>query len=295
MPGPWRLVSWLSLLGHGHMATASLRLTVEQGLITGTTFDLRTAVPQGYGTRWEREQPFDHDYVPYSSGEYTLIGRAKSGSEVPGLCCYWPKPVPHPDYVLMKPSGCEGCLAIWANFLPQTSPANKVRLTSFNFGCITRWSPCADEEDIMPEAGTEFYRENRARMLADKAADDCTDSVEELSRASLDAAVVHVEWISTAGSGDFRLVKLRLVKLLVGPGVWHRDETANVEFSSKRPEGRLLLDALAKQRSLIVLYPHGPLEHQLEPYTCGVLAYNDQTLKEVIAGISLGKGIPETE
>ncbi len=156
LPGrqTWQRV--IAYLGHSNMAVAMLDIQVEDGLVRMTTFDLWTLVPKGYGARWEREEPQPAGYVPYSSGSYTLIARATSRFPIEHLCCYWPGPVPHPEYVLSKPSGCEGCLAIWTAFEPRASITTKARMTDFNFSRITRWRPCADEEDIMPDAGKEM-------------------------------------------------------------------------------------------------------------------------------------------
>jgi hypothetical protein len=285
----------VAALGRGHLAYVTLRVMVEQGIVKQASFDLWVYVPKGYGARWEREQPQDPGYTPYSSGEYTLIARASSRLELGHLCCYWPDPVPHPNYVLKKPGGCEGCLAIWTEFLPRAASVEKMRLTHFNFNCITRWKPCADEEDIMPGIGTEYEQQSRERMIRYGRQDQCDYPVTELSAAALNAAVVRVESIPTEGSNAQEYPKLRLIKRLGGNAVWDANETVSIDALMEGQQGRLISDAFKQGKPLVVLYPQSPKAKMLMPYTCGLLPYSEQVEKDVTAGVSLGKGIPEEE
>jgi hypothetical protein len=282
-------------LGHGHLANVSLQVVIEQGIVKLTSFHLWVEVPKGYGTRWEREQQQDPGYVPYSTGEYTLMAKATSRLELEHLCCYWPNPVPHPNYVLTKPGGCEGCLAIWTEFLPQATWAERMRLTAFNFNCITRWKPCADEEDIMPGVGAEYEQQRRAGMIRYSRQDQCAYSVTELSNAALNAAVVRVESIPMEPANGQEYPKLRLIKQLGGHEVWYSNETVNIDATMEGRQGRLISEAFTDRKPLIILYPHGPKANMLLPYTCGLLPYSEQVEKDVTAGVSLGKGLLEYE
>jgi hypothetical protein len=282
-------------LGHGHLSNASLQVMVERKIVKLTSFHLWVEVPKGYGTRWEREQPQDPGYVPYSSGPYTLMAKASTRLGLEHLCCYWPDPVPHPNYVLTKPGGCTNCLAIWTEFLPQATWAEKLRVTNFNFNCVTKWKPCADEEDIMPEAGAEYEQQRQASMIRAKRQDQCSYSVKELSDAALNAAVVEVESIPKGCSDGLQCVKLRLVKQLAGPATWVANEILDVDASMEGLQGRRISEAFTDRKPLIVLYPDGPKEKMLLPYTCGLLPYSEEAERNVTVGVSLGKGIPESE
>jgi hypothetical protein len=46
----------------------------------------------------------------------------------------------------------KGAYGVTAQFLPQEDPAEQTRLMDFQFTCITRFSPCLSEGDILPEA-----------------------------------------------------------------------------------------------------------------------------------------------
>src|SRR5579862_2986889 len=52
LPGGSALQRVVAYLGHSNMASAMLDIRVEDGLVRRTTFQLLTAVPKGYGTRW---------------------------------------------------------------------------------------------------------------------------------------------------------------------------------------------------------------------------------------------------
>ena len=291
VPGDWRFSTLASFLGHGHMARVFLRVSLDKELVKQTSFELWVQVPKGYGSRWERNGPQDPGYIPYSTGEYKLIAKASSFAKLTPLCCYWPDPVPHPTYVLTRPSGCEGCLAIWTEFLPQASSEDQLRLTNFNLGCITSWKPCADEEDIMPSAGVEYDRERQSRMLRWRCHDVCqTYSINKLSTAALNAAVVRVDSVPYARNQPLSAASVKLLRKLGGPAVWNRDQVVGMEVAADDP---LISEAFKDRKPLIVLFPEGPRENLLEPYRCGVLPYSQENEKKVAIAVSLGKGIAD--
>jgi hypothetical protein len=170
-----------------------------------------------------------------------------------------------------------------------------LRLTAFNFDCITRWKPCADEEDIMPEAGAEYAQQLRARMIQNNRQDQCAYSVTELSKSALNAAVVRVESIPKERADGSEYPKLRLIKRLGGHAVWRHNETVNVDVSMDGRSGSVISEAFRQQKPLIVLYPSGPDKDVLEPYTCGLLPYSEQAERDVTVGVSFGIGLPQYE
>jgi hypothetical protein len=155
---PWgisRADRVLMYVGHTHFAGASLHVEVKQGSVRLSSYSLHTFVPPGYGPRWEAEEVKKYQMVPYSTNEggYVLIGRA---SQLGELDNFEQASLGHPQYALARPGGCMECLAIWTEFAPQISSEEKLRMTDFNFSCITRWTPCKDEPDIMPGVGEEY-------------------------------------------------------------------------------------------------------------------------------------------
>ena len=153
----WGYSRWLLLtrLAHGHMPSSQLTLETTGNLLSSASFSVGVWVPKGYGTREERTRLSDPDYVPYSSGEYQLFGRASLVSTLPDT-----RLTANPDYRVWGPSGCSNCLAIWVSALPSLAPAKRAEVFDINFNCMTRWSMCTDKEDIMPTAGRELAEES---------------------------------------------------------------------------------------------------------------------------------------
>ena len=145
----------LTRFAHDHMPSSQLTLKTSGNLLSSASFSVGVLVPKGYGTREERKWLSDPHYVPYSSGEYELLGRASLTTTLPDT-----RLIAKRDYLVWGPSGCEGCLAIWVSALPSLAPARRAQVFDINFDCMTRWSMCTDKEDIMPTAGRELAEES---------------------------------------------------------------------------------------------------------------------------------------
>jgi hypothetical protein len=67
----------------------------------------------------------------------------------------------HPAYRIAWGGGCDGCIKIQTEFLPNADSAEVRKLAKFDLSCITRWGPpCTDRADIMPAAWQERKAEN---------------------------------------------------------------------------------------------------------------------------------------
>lgn len=152
----WSYSRWfyLTRLAHDHLPSSELRLLTHGDLLSTASFTAGVLVPKGYGTREERPRLSDPNYVPYSTSEYMLFGRASLVTSLPDLCCGAQRSSP-PDYRIWGPSGCTICLAIWVSALPTLDPAKRAQVFHIDFDCMTRWSTCTDKEDIMPTAARE--------------------------------------------------------------------------------------------------------------------------------------------
>ncbi len=139
---------------HDHQPTYELILRTRGDLLLDASFTVGILVPKGFGTREERKWLSDPNYVPYSSGQYMLFGRALLVTVLPDT-----QPKANPDYRIWGPSGCTNCLAIWVSALPSLEPAKRQQIFQIGFDCMTRWSVCTDREDIMPAAGRERAKE----------------------------------------------------------------------------------------------------------------------------------------
>jgi hypothetical protein len=159
----WGHSAWslLAPLAHDHMPTSELTLRTTGDFLSRASFSVGVLVPKGYGTREERKRLSDPNYVPYSSGEYLLIGRAYLTNELPELCCD-ARLNTAPEYRIWGPSACTNCVAILVSALPSLAPAKRAQVFDIDFDCMTRWSTCTDKEDIMPTAGREKAKERAA-------------------------------------------------------------------------------------------------------------------------------------
>lgn len=71
----------------------------------------------------------------------------------------------HPNYTIGSPSGCMGCIAVWAKFTPYTEAPDVHRLMQFNLSCLSSWRACTEQSDIMPVAWAE-HEADRVRLEA---------------------------------------------------------------------------------------------------------------------------------
>jgi hypothetical protein len=156
---PWFL---LTRLAHDHLPSSELRLRTDGDLLSSASFTAVVLVPKGYGTREERKRLSEPNYVPYSSGAYTLSGRASLVTLLPDVCCQAPE-ASELGYRVWGPSGCTNCLAIWVSALPSVEPAKRAQVFHIDFDCMTRWTMCTDKEDIMPTAGREKADDSAVR------------------------------------------------------------------------------------------------------------------------------------
>lgn len=75
--------------------------------------------------------------------------------------------VSHPYYKAGRPSqckaNCEEAVVVYSTHMPQE---DIVRLTSYDFSCLTRWTPCTRVEELLPAAqGWFFYEENQLEAM----------------------------------------------------------------------------------------------------------------------------------
>jgi hypothetical protein len=122
----------------------------------------------------------------FGGNSYALIGDARTVSSfLPVLS----PPLQHPNYLVGRPGGCEGCLEAYAMFTPYADPSDISRLMQFNFACITNWHPCHEPSELMPNAWTEYARESAESPSPPEKTTCSQDRVEMLGRDSENVAV----------------------------------------------------------------------------------------------------------
>jgi hypothetical protein len=153
----------LAMLFHAHMPYVQAEFKVQDGLVSEVSFMVWTEVPKGYGPGWDENGPEPPGYVEYKTGEYALLGFAKS-TEHPRSFDRGPRDEAHQEYFMGPPSGCEGCLGFDTEFTAATSREDLDWLMGFDFSCITRWSPCTVTSDLMPVAWNKYAAERKENM-----------------------------------------------------------------------------------------------------------------------------------
>ena len=152
------------VLLHGNFSWVEAQFSVHNGVVDAIYFRVSTHVPKGYGPAWDGNGPEPAGYIEYKSSEYWLVASARSTSH-PMSFVYLPNQVvPHPEYGMGPPGGCEGCLGFRTEFTAATKKEDLDWLMGFDLSCITRWSPCTVSSDLMPEAWRRYDAERKKNL-----------------------------------------------------------------------------------------------------------------------------------
>jgi hypothetical protein len=271
---PYRLALPYMVIGGwlgGRPVLVHASFTVIDGVLWGKSFDAFIEVPprsfSGYG--------------------YALIGKAVSASRLTPLGGPVPQLALHKDYLIERPGGCEGCLGAYAIFTPNANPSDVQRLMNFDLSCITRWQPCLELEQLMPQAWPQYLAEED-RVQAAWEHLNCDYPFDVLGREAENAAIVEV--VSNRTEKEFgvdrQTSKFRLVKRLKGGQFWQMNTEAQSRFDSPEHLGTgskviLLFDHVLRAAS-----EHGDIEvRNLDVERCGVIPFTTRSLAEVQQGI----------
>jgi hypothetical protein len=69
----------------------------------------------------------------------------------------------HPDYLVGRPGGCEGCRVGWVEYAPRIRKDEYAQVTDFRLNCLSQWKPCEQPEDLLPMVAPYHLYENAAR------------------------------------------------------------------------------------------------------------------------------------
>jgi len=187
------------------------------------------------GVVWEKHFSLAVQMPPFRGPDgglfsTTLLGVAESRSQL-----YPPTfrggILRHPNYVVGKPGGCEGCVEIYAYFTPYADPRDVERLMQFNLDCLTRWAACLDESDVMPVAWRQYSDEKSEGETASAIRGCSPRFVEILGRDTQNAAIVDViaNRIEDGVGGErYQVSTVRLSQRLKRADFWNPGETEQV-------------------------------------------------------------------
>jgi hypothetical protein len=276
------------LLVFGNMASVSAGIGVHHGLVDQLRFNVTTRVPKGDGPGWDGDGPEPPGYVEYKTGEYALIATARSVQK-PRSHAYWPKAETHPEYGMWQPDGCEICIGFHTDFTAATRQKDLNWLMGFDLSCMTRWSPCTTEADLMPAAWSRYVAERKVWRADGDQLDRCDFRLDDLAKAAENIALFSVataEKLAVPKNIDPPL-NVQLLSMLKGAEAINKHEVRRIydlgfvlnHMASDIPVGT----------ELIVLYPEGTSDsddvQQLRPYRCGVIAANASNVRGVTSAI----------
>jgi hypothetical protein len=111
------------------------------------------------------------------------------------------------------------------SFTPRVSQGKLLQLTDFDLWCITRWSPCANESELMPSAWRQYEAELRRNEDREKAFETCEVPLEFFGREYQEIAVAEVlsspsHFEPTLGGGTWEQSIVRVIRVLKGRTDW---------------------------------------------------------------------------
>jgi hypothetical protein len=136
----YTLYSWLG----GRYSIVQFAFIVQDGAILRTKFSVDVQVPP--------------KLLDFEDGGYVLIVEARSqqalrpSGTLGDVRGGEDQLAEHPYYKARRPDGCTFCMMVKVNYSTYTPQSEIVRLTSFDFSCLTRLISCKMPEDLLPAA-----------------------------------------------------------------------------------------------------------------------------------------------
>jgi len=142
--------NWLPrIVNHLGLRNAAVRagFSVQHGIVTSKWFAEQVSLPVS-AWNFPPGQPRVVPNLALSSGEFAAFPEVTTG---PGL---------HP---YRRVRDWHGLYGVTVHFLPQEDAAEKTALMDFNLSCITQFSPCLNEGQILPAAARDLREQTQSR------------------------------------------------------------------------------------------------------------------------------------
>jgi hypothetical protein len=281
----WRWTEWTYEFLGGRPVWVVARFEVSKGLIWAKDYVL-----------WLEAKDKD----THGGWDYILFGSAKTVWRTTEFR-HFPSPE-HPEYVVGRPGGCEGCETVYARYTPFANPSDVNRLLDFNLDCITRRNPCQHPIDVMSTAG----KENLAQEAAFEAADEegrrclveqCTSSPEFLGRDKENVVIAQVVSANEVQDDpEYRIrVLFKLKQRLKRAEFWNsvdmKEGALPIDMTVQKGEGTQVeispgREVILTLNSRNIVYPDGRVDRYIDLEPCDVIPLTVDNLAAVRRGIS---------
>jgi hypothetical protein len=258
-------------------ATANATLTVLDGTITESRFTLSLTV-------------FSSPFPDWPSA-YGLVGIARQEAEGLGPMDFIPNRVSHPEYWAGRLGGCTFCIKLVSSYTPLVDRETMLKLTDFNFSCITRWTACTTESDILPGAWKIYEQDAQGREERMKAFEECRLPYEILAREYKSIVIADIASRQAIRSAEiaYLAADIRVVRNLKGQINWPLNKTQAISVFDRGQaiDGRSFIDMVAGKRYILLglFTKDKPGSQVLALDDCGVIPYTDQNLAAIQRGI----------
>jgi hypothetical protein len=260
-------------------------IDIRDGLVSRKSFGLMVVniTPPEMGRR----------YLQYRAGGFNSVSSFRDLGPICDLLMQ-----NHPEYCVENPRDCRKCTSEYVYFTPFASSSDVARITQFDFGCMTRWSPCEKIRDVMPAAAAEYESEERKWASLPKPAEDegpgwYSKAAWINARETKNVVIAEVtsigrrQVVRQSPDTPYLGASLRVIERLKGAKDWTsdqlRDLSLRTSYPIRPPETRAPVHPGAR---FIVMYDEWYKGGPLFVYPYGVLPLNDANLADVRFGIS---------
>jgi hypothetical protein len=258
-------------------ARANAYVVVRNSTIEKSSFDLFIEVPKGNATDFEEA--------------HGLVGIAQQTSYGFPPYDFMPQRLDHPEFWVGVSGGCEGCVKLQVFYTPLVDNAKLLELTNFNFDCLTRWSPCVRESDLMPMTARQYEVEHGRSEARMQAFSQCKVPLDFLGQESRQVSVVDViSRVEQPIAGNAAsAVRIRIDRSLKGAAIWPLGQVDEVAVYDPDGGVRGWSSAdLAAGRQYIVLGSFSDEKSKgkvIAVDDCGVIPYTEESLVAIQKGV----------
>jgi hypothetical protein len=210
----------------------------------------------------------------------------------------------HPDYYVEKHPWCEGCVRFETGFTPFARPDKIRELTDFNFSCITRWSPCTTEGDVIPSAWRLYQEELPRKEALRKTFEECKVPLEFFGQENYTIAiadVISVQGPIRMGNWTAWSARLKIVRSLKGQVPWPQSKILRASNEGQNEDIYYYGSGVPKIAAGGQYILFGYLTEDqtgraiLDLDECGVVSYSEQNLAAFQRGIdaAFARHIPQ--